>query len=43
MIWIHTYKIGKKINTSVHYDEQDAKASLQVLGGSLVAYVEVGE
>ena len=43
MIWVHSYKIGKKFLTIVHHDKDEAMKSLQVLGGEVRTYVEVGE
>ncbi|WMX18916.1 hypothetical protein [Escherichia phage vB_EcoP_PAS59] len=43
MIWVHTYKIGKKIVDRIHYDEAEAQASLAVLGGKVRNYVEAGK
>lgn len=40
MIWVHTYKIGKKVVDRVHTDEAEAQASLAVLGGKVKNYVE---
>lgn len=41
MIWIHTYKIGKKEITVVHTSEESANASQEVLKGEVKTYVEV--
>ena len=41
MIWIHTYKIGKKELTTIHTSEDSAKASQAVLKGEVKTYVEV--
>ena len=41
MIWIHTYKIGKKEITVVHTSEESANASQEVLKGEIKTYVEV--
>ena len=41
MIWVHTYKIGKKVITVVHHSEESAVASQEVLNGEVKAYVEV--
>lgn len=41
MIWIHTYKIGKKEITAVHYSEESANASQEVLKGEVKVYAEV--
>ncbi|ABY52845.1 hypothetical protein phi32_44 [Escherichia phage phiEco32] len=41
MIWIHTYKIGKKEITVVHHSEESANASQEVLKGEVKTYVEV--
>lgn len=43
MIWVHTYKIGKKVVDRVHTDEAEAQASLAVLGGKVKNYVEAGK
>lgn len=43
MIWIHTYKIGKKVITVVHHSEESAIASQEVLGGKVKSYVEAGK
>lgn len=40
MIYVHTYKIGKKTVDRIHYDEAEAQASLAVLGGKVKNYVE---
>lgn len=40
MIWVHTYKIGKKTVARVHTDKAEAQASLAVLGGKVKNYVE---
>lgn len=41
MIWIHTYKIGKKEITAVHHSEESAIASKEVLKGTIKVYAEV--
>lgn len=41
MIWVHTYKIGKKVITVVHHSEESAIASQEVLKGEVKTYVEV--
>lgn len=41
MIWIHTYKIGKKEITVVHTSEESANASKEVLKGEVKVYAEV--
>lgn len=41
MIWVHTYKIGKKVITVVHHSEENAIASQEVLKGEVKTYVEV--
>lgn len=43
MIYIHTYKIGKKVVDRVHTNEAEAQASLEVLGGKVKNYVEAGK
>lgn len=43
MIWIHTYKIGKKELTTVHTSEASAKASQAVLKGIITPYVVAEE
>lgn len=43
MIWIHTYKIGKKEITVVHHSEESANASQEVLKGEVKTYVEIAE
>lgn len=41
MIWVHTYKIGKKELTTVHTSEESANASQEVLKGEVKVYAEV--
>lgn len=41
MIWIHTYRIGKKEITVVHHSEESVIASQEVLKGEAKTYVEV--
>lgn len=41
MIWVHTYKIGKKVITVVHHSEESAVASQEVLKGTVRVYAEV--
>lgn len=41
MIWIHTYRIGKKEITVVHHSEESANASQEVLKGDVKMYAEV--
>lgn len=43
MIWIHTYKIGKKELTTIHTSEDSAKASQAVLKGKITPYVVAEE
>lgn len=43
MIWIHTYKIGKKELTTIHTSEESAKASQAVLKGKITPYVVAEE
>lgn len=43
MIWIHTYKIGKKEITVVHHSEESANASQEVLKGKITPYVVAEE
>lgn len=43
MIWIHTYKIGKKGLTTVRTSEASAKASQVVLKGKITPYVVAEE
>lgn len=43
MIWVHSYKIGKKFLTVVHYDRDEAFNSHRVLGGKVEAYAKVEE
>lgn len=43
MIWVHTYKIGKKVITVVHHSEESAIASQEVLKGEVKTYVEIAE
>ncbi|WEU69051.1 hypothetical protein vBEcoPHC25922_40 [Escherichia phage vB_EcoP_HC-25922] len=40
MIYVHTYRIGKKTVDRIHYDEAEAQASLEVLGGKVKNYTE---
>jgi hypothetical protein len=42
MIWVHTYKIGKKEMTIVHHSEESANASKVILKGKVKVYAEVG-
>lgn len=41
MIWVHTYKIGKKEMTVVHHSEESANASKVILKGEVKVYAEV--
>lgn len=43
MIWVHTYKIGKKVITVVHHSEESAIASQEVLKGEVKTYTEIAE
>ena len=43
MIWVHTYKIGKKVITVVHHSEESAIASQEVLKGKITPYVVAEE
>ncbi|AUM57619.1 hypothetical protein phiL_044 [Escherichia phage LAMP] len=41
MIWVHTYKIGKKEFSTIHTSEESAIASKEVLKGVIKVYAEV--
>ena len=43
MIWVHTYRIGKKGLTTIHTSEDSAKASQAVLKGKITPYVVAEE